>query len=700
MKKFLFAAALLLLVSASASAYSFKSGSLCYYIVSGTNTVLVTYERWANPSYNNLSGPITIPQTVSNGGKTYTVVGLDRNTFKGCSITSCTMPNTVQTIGSDAFGQCSELTSVNIPDGVTVISEYCFSACGKLKSIVIPNSVTKIEDIAFRNCTSLESVTMSDNVTSFGMDAFCNCNSLRSIRIPATTTNIGQTAFSSTSLEEIRTEIQDPSTVQINYWAFMSTNKETCRLIVPQGTVEAYKAANVWKDFKIITDHEYPDPTPNPTFTRYDVNGAGYAFEFGGNGVYGNDGARALCDNDATTKFDGTTGSCWFVIQASKDVSVSQYSLVTADNSRQNYNRSLRSWRLQGSNDFQNWTDIDVRKDYPMPFMDQVEVVIPVNDTKKYRYFKFVCEAGSSSNVQLSEVWINKQNHEWKADETVDPTCATEGTQRSQCPDCHVYKYDFIEPNGGHQYLNGTCTECGLEFGEVKLIYNAQNFTHYVKALHQYRGSDQTWPSAPEGWNTASFDDRSWIDLPLPMASPEHSQGPFESLLYNSYWYDEYNSYLMRFPVYLSRVTSGAEFTFRYVHDDNMKVYVNGQEVINLDGWSQTVTGCTWASCSSTSTIPASAFKVGKNIVAVYMQQNWGGAYFDCELIASGVKVAEPLPGDVNGDGKVNVSDVTALINMILGVTPMDQTAADVNGDGRVNVSDVTALINIILGIQ
>ena len=57
------------------------------------------------------------------------------------------------------------------------------------------------------------------------------------------------------------------------------------------------------------------------------------------------------------------------------------------------------------------------------------------------------------------------------------------------------------------------------------------------------------------------------------------------------------------------------------------------------------------------------------------------------------------LRGDVNGDGRVNVSDVTALINMILGLTPMDATRGDVNGDGRVNVSDVSELINIIMGI-
>ena len=56
--------------------------------------------------------------------------------------------------------------------------------------------------------------------------------------------------------------------------------------------------------------------------------------------------------------------------------------------------------------------------------------------------------------------------------------------------------------------------------------------------------------------------------------------------------------------------------------------------------------------------------------------------------------------GDVNGDGRVNVSDVTALINMILGIVPVNEELADVNSDGKVNVSDVTALINIILGIS
>jgi surface protein len=56
--------------------------------------------------------------------------------------------------------------------------------------------------------------------------------------------------------------------------------------------------------------------------------------------------------------------------------------------------------------------------------------------------------------------------------------------------------------------------------------------------------------------------------------------------------------------------------------------------------------------------------------------------------------------GDVNGDGKVNVSDVTTLVNMILGIVPKDAVRGDLNGDGKINVTDVTTLVNIILGIQ
>ena len=56
--------------------------------------------------------------------------------------------------------------------------------------------------------------------------------------------------------------------------------------------------------------------------------------------------------------------------------------------------------------------------------------------------------------------------------------------------------------------------------------------------------------------------------------------------------------------------------------------------------------------------------------------------------------------GDIDANGAVNVSDVACLINMILGIVPMNYAAADIDCNGIVNVSDVTALINIILGVN
>ena len=55
------------------------------------------------------------------------------------------------------------------------------------------------------------------------------------------------------------------------------------------------------------------------------------------------------------------------------------------------------------------------------------------------------------------------------------------------------------------------------------------------------------------------------------------------------------------------------------------------------------------------------------------------------------------LPGDVNGDGEINISDINCIIDMILsGESTLD---GDVNGDGEVNISDISSLIDIILSI-
>ena len=156
----------------------------------------------------------------------------------------------------------------------------------------------------------------------------------------------------------------------------------------------------------------------------------------------------------------------------------------------------------------------------------------------------------------------------------------------------------------------------------------------------------------------------------------------------------------MRFPLILTEIANDATFTFNCVHDDNMVVYVNGQEVINKEGWCETPYGSTFANTHESYSIPASAFHRGKNVIAVYMQQNFGGAFFDCELVITGVTAGDVIPGDVNGDGNVTAADVTALYDVLLNNDYSNVANGDQNGDGYITAADITAVYDVLLGAK
>ena len=131
---------------------------------------------------------ITIPNSVTS-------IGLQA--FYNCtSLTSITIPNSVTSIGTWAFAFCTSLTSITIPNSVTSIGEYAFSNCRGLASITIPNSVTSIGTWAFAYCTSLTSITIPNSVTSIEEYAFNNCSGLSTLTIPNSVTSIGNGAFS------------------------------------------------------------------------------------------------------------------------------------------------------------------------------------------------------------------------------------------------------------------------------------------------------------------------------------------------------------------------------------------------------------------------------------------------------------------------------------------------------------------------
>ena len=104
------------------------------------------------------------------------------------------IPASVTTIERSAFLSCASLTGVTIPGSVTTIDDWAFAECG-LTSVIIPDSVNSIGAAAFQNCAGLTNVTIPDSVTSIGSSAFANCASLTSVTIPGGVARTGDSAF-------------------------------------------------------------------------------------------------------------------------------------------------------------------------------------------------------------------------------------------------------------------------------------------------------------------------------------------------------------------------------------------------------------------------------------------------------------------------------------------------------------------------
>lgn len=100
------------------------------------------------------------------------MTSLENNVFAYCSaLTNITIPDTVKTIGQHTF-QYSGLTEIDIPSSVEVIGYGAFECCDGLTSITIPDTVKTLETFAFCFCENLADITLPDNLTDIGIGVF------------------------------------------------------------------------------------------------------------------------------------------------------------------------------------------------------------------------------------------------------------------------------------------------------------------------------------------------------------------------------------------------------------------------------------------------------------------------------------------------------------------------------------------------
>jgi uncharacterized protein YjdB len=170
------------------------------------------------------------------------------------------LPSTLTEIGGYAFASCPRLKQISLPDLLILIDRHAFSGCSKLTNVNIPPKAA-LGMYAFNGCSELTQVAFlpRPEIKDIPNYAFANCTKLKTVVIGENVNDIGSNAFSgSTAITQVINLSALPQVLLPGDNVFYQLTTANVKLFVPAQSLDAYRAAFVWKDFNVLTPLTLP----------------------------------------------------------------------------------------------------------------------------------------------------------------------------------------------------------------------------------------------------------------------------------------------------------------------------------------------------------------------------------------------------------------------------------------------------------